>query len=362
VRGFRESSEVGAMPPLRVAVDARVIAEDTRGIGRYARAVLRRLTARDDVELTLLANPPFPRRYRAAYAAALGSDTFVVSARASRDHDLIWHPANGTFFTSSLPSVATIHDAVPFRYPDPDAKLRLHAQRPFLRSAQAAARVIAVSSFGRSEVHELLNVPIENITVIPHGVDASFTPGTPEPLPAVLKGRPFLLFVGDPIAEPRKNFPLLYEAYRRAWPGDDGPALVIAGRQAPKLPGVIHLGTLADDVVAGSAHALRACYRAALALTLSSYHETFGMPMLEAMACGTPVVASHASALPEIAGEAALYAPPDDSAAWGAALLRVVGDAPLRERLRAEGLRRAQLFSWDESARQHLALFQSVAG
>jgi glycosyltransferase involved in cell wall biosynthesis len=84
--------------------------------------------------------------------------------------------------------------------------------------------------------------------------------------------------------------------------------------------------------------------------------------MLEAMACGTPVVASRASALPEIAGDAALYAPSDDADAWAAALQRVVGDAPLRERLRAEGFRRAQLFSWDESARQHLTLFQSVAG
>jgi glycosyltransferase involved in cell wall biosynthesis len=313
------------------------------------------------VALTLLANSPFPQRYRAAYAGALGSEAFVVRGRVNHDLDLIWHPANGTFFTSSLPSVATIHDAVPFRYPDPDAKRRLHAQQPFLRSARTAARVIAVSSFGRSEVHELLNVPIENISVIPHGVDASFTPGTPEPLPAALKDRPFLLFVGDPIAEPRKNFPLLYEAYRRAWPAGDGPALAIAGARAPDLRGVIHLGTLADDVVAGGAHPLRACYRAALALTLASYHETFGMPMLEAMACGTPVVASRASALPEIGGEAALYAPPDEPDAWAAALQRVVRDAPLRERLRAEGLRRAQLFSWDESARQHLTLFQSVA-
>jgi glycosyltransferase involved in cell wall biosynthesis len=222
-------------------------------------------------------------------------------------------------------------------------------------------RELPRASFGRSEVHELLNVPSENITVIPHGVDASFTPGAPEPLPMLLKGRPFLLFVGDPIAEPRKNFPLLYEAYRKAWPADDAPALAIAGPRAPELPGVIHLGTLADDVAAEGAHTLRACYRGALALALASYHETFGMPMLEAMACGTPVVASRASALPEIAGEAALYAPPDDADAWAAALQRVVRDASLRERLRAEGFRRAHLFSWDESARQHLALFRSVA-
>jgi glycosyltransferase involved in cell wall biosynthesis len=318
--------------PLRIAVDARVVAEDTRGIGRYARAILRRLIARDDVELTLLT-----------------------------EFRLRWHPANGTFFTSSLPSVATIHDAVPFRYPDPDPKRRRHAQEPFRRSARAATRVIAVSAFGRSEVHQLLGVPLDRIAVIHHGVDAEFSPGEAVGLPDALRNRAFLLFVGDPIGEPRKNFPLLYDAYRRAWPLDAAPALAVAGPRAPELPGVVHVGNLADDLAGVSGgRALRACYRGALALTMASYHETFGMPMLEAMACGTPVVASRASALPEIAGDAALYVPPDDALAWAAALPRVVDDAALRDRLRAEGLRRAGAFTWDESARLHLELFRTV--
>jgi glycosyltransferase involved in cell wall biosynthesis len=350
------------MPPLRLAVDARVIAEDTRGIGRYARAMLRRLAARDDVTLTLLADPPFPQRSRRAYARALGNDAFNVRARAGRGHDAVWHPANGTFFSSPLPSVATIHDAVPFRYPDPDPQRREHAQRPFLRSARTATRVIAVSLFGRSELHELLEIPLEKIDVIEHGVDASFAPGAAEPLPPALSGRPFLLFVGDPIGEPRKNFAMLYEAYRRAWPDGDGPALAVAGPRAPALRGVTWAGNLGDDLNAGRDESLRACYRGALALTLASYHETFGMPMLEAMACGTPVVASRASALPEIGGDAAFYAPPNDPDAWAAALRRVVDDGQLRERLRAEGVERAKRFSWDESVRRHVALFRAVAG
>lgn len=348
------------MPPLRLAVDARVISEDTRGIGRYARAVLRRLAARDDVTLTLLAAGPFPQRQRAAYARALGSEAFVVSARAGRELDAIWHPANGTFFVSALPSVATIHDAVPFRYPDPDPKRRDHAQRPFLRSARTAARIIAVSAFGRDEVHSLLNVPLERIDVVPHGVDASFEPGKAEPLPPQLSGRPFLLFVGDPIGEPRKNFPLLYEAFRRAWPRGDGPLLAIAGPRALQLPGVIHAGNLGDDLTAGRQESLRACYRGALALALASYHETFGMPMLEAMACGTPVVASRASVLPEVGGDAALYVPPDDADGWAAALRRVVDDDALRDRLRDAGVRQAKRFDWERSVEQHVAIFHAV--
>ncbi|HEY6326490.1 MAG TPA: glycosyltransferase, partial [Candidatus Cybelea sp.] len=251
--------------PLRIAVDARVVAEDTRGIGRYARAILRRLIGRADVELTLLAEFRLRRRYFAAYARALGSDAFLLAARPGRDCDAIWHPANGTFFASSLPSVATIHDAVPFRYPDPDPKRRRHVQDPFLRSARTAARVIAVSSFGRSEVHQLLGVSLERIAVIHHGVDAEFTRGVAEPLPVALRDRPFLLFVGDPVAEPRKNFPLLYDAYRRAWPLDGAPALAVVGPRAPELPGIVHVGNLADDLAGVSGeHALRACYRGAL--------------------------------------------------------------------------------------------------
>jgi glycosyltransferase involved in cell wall biosynthesis len=348
------------MPPLRLAVDARVIAEDTRGIGRYARAILRRLAERDDVALTLLADRPFPQRQRTAYARALGSEAFSVSARVGRNLDAIWHPANGTFFISALPSVVTIHDAVPFRYADPDPKRRDHAQWPFLRSAETAARIIAVSSFGRDEVHALLGVPLDRIEVVPHGVDASFEPGKAAPLPPQLRERPFLLFVGDPIGEPRKNFPLLYEAFRRAWPGGDGPMLAIAGPRAPELAGVLHAGNLGDDLIAGRQESLRACYRGALALALASYHETFGMPMLEAMACGTPVVASRTSVLPEVGGDAALYVPPDDADAWAAALRRVVDDAALRERLRGAGLQQAKRFDWERSVEHHLSVFRAV--
>jgi alpha-1,3-rhamnosyl/mannosyltransferase len=349
------------MPPLRLAVDARVIAEDTRGIGRYARAVLRRLATRDDVTLTLLADSPFPRRAYDAYERALGSNAFRVGARAGRELDVIWHPANGTFFRSASPSVVTIHDAVPFRYPDSDPKRRRHAQEPFLRSAREAKRIIAVSIFGKSEVHALLKVPNERIVVIPHGVDPTFTPGPAEPLPERLQRQPYFLFIGDPIAEPRKNFLLLYEAYRRAWPSGDGPALAVAGARDPEFPDVVYAGNFHDDVIAGGSQPLRACYRGALALTLASYHETFGMPMLEAMACGTPVVASQSSALPEIAGNAALYAPPDDADAWATALRTIATDVALRQRLRADGLLHVHDFSWDESARRHLELFAEVA-
>lgn len=349
------------MPPLRLAVDARAIAQDTRGIGRYARAILRRLVTRDDVELTLLADPPFPFRQRSAYALALGATSFAIRSRVDREIDVVWHPANGTFFTSQAPSVVTIHDAVPFRYPDADIKRRDHAQRPFLRSAKTATRLIAVSSFGRNELHDVLQIPLDRIEVIPHGVEPSFAPGPAELLPPGVGTQRFLLFVGDPIAEPRKNFALLHDAYRRAWPNGDGPALVVAGSGAPDAPKIVAAGTLDDDLAAGKSERLRALYRGTLALALPSYHETFGMPMIEAMACGAPVLASHAGSLPEVGARAALYLPPHDAAAWAEALQRIVADAALRDRLRIAGLDRATHFNWDESAERHYALFRSLA-
>jgi glycosyltransferase involved in cell wall biosynthesis len=351
------------MSSLRLAVDARVVAEDTRGIGRYVRAILRRLIARDDVELTLLAPGPFAFRHRAAYARALGAPKFAVRAFVGNAVDLVWHPANGTFFPSpAVPSVVTIHDAVPFRYPEADSKRREHAQKPFVESVRTAAQFVAVSAFGRDELHAVFGLPVDQIDVIHHGVEPSFSPGLAQPLPAGIFPRRYLLFVGDPIAEPRKNFTLLYEAYRRAWPeGSNAPPLVVAGARAPVLPGVVHAGNLGDDLVGSTNDALRALYRGAIALTLASYHETFGMPMVEAMACGTPVIASRASSLPEIGGDAALYAPPDDAGAWADALQRVVADAALRDRLRIAGLDRATHFDWDESTERHLALFRDVA-
>lgn len=352
------------MSPLRLAVDALVVAEDTRGIGRYARAILRRLVARDDVELTLLERGPFAFRRRAALTEALGSSRFRVRSAAGRGvADVVWHPANGTFFRTGLPSVATIHDAVPFRYPDGDAKRRAHAQEPFLASVRTATHFIAVSEFGRDELRDALGIAPGRIDVIYHGVEPAFSPGPAQPLPEILRDRRYLLFVGDPIGEPRKNFALLYAAYRAAWNGGaTAPLLVIAGPRAPAWEGVVHAGNLGDDLtVQGAGKGLRALYRGALALTLPSYHETFGMPMIEAMACGTPVVASSAGSLPEVGGGAALYAPPGDASAWSDALQRITGDASLRDRLRLAGLDRATHFSWDESAARHLTVFGDVA-
>lgn len=361
-RNRRPSREVERIVKLlSLAVDARVVAQDTRGIGRYERAILRRLLTRDDIALTLLVLDPLPFARKGALARALGGSAFRVARRIdARRHDLVWHPANGTFFPSDVPSVVTIHDAVPFRYPSPDALENQRAQEPFLRSARTARAFITPSEFGRSEIVDVFGIEPANVHVIYHGVEPTFTPGAAQTLPHGIEPQRYFLFVGDPVGERRKNFPLLYEAHRRAWPQGDGPPIVVAGSVDPRLPGTIYAGEVGDDLHARENVALRALYRGALALTLASYHETFGMPLIEAMACATPVVASAASCLPEIGGEAALYAPPDDADAWAGALRRIADDTDLRNRLREAGPARARLFSWERSVERHLELFHAL--
>ncbi len=345
---------------LRLAVDARAAVEDTRGIGRYLRALLRRLVARDDVEVTLVVGRLSTWGMRAALERILNNHRFNVSRGVPRHADVMWHPANGTFFKSTLPAVATVHDAVPFRYPHADRRHSRRDQEPFLRSAQTAAHVIAVSKFGADEIHAMLGVPRERITVIYHGVAPSFVPGECRP-PAPLKEGEYFLFVGDPIAEPRKNFDMLLQAHGLAWPQHGGPPIAVAGARAPEAAEVIHAGNFGDDLYSETNDALRNLYRGALALVMPSYHETFGMPMLEAMACGTPVVASATSCLPEIAGDAALFAPPHDPQAWSESLLRISSDGDGRALLIAKGVERARAFQWKQSTQAHLQLFRDVA-
>ncbi len=149
---------------------------------------------------------------------------------------------------------------------------------------------------------------------------------------------------------------MLYEAYRAAF-GGRAPPLVVVGPVDPKRAGVHYAGLAAGDARGSGDAYLRSLYRGALALCIPSYYETFGMPMVEAMACGTPVIASRASCLPEIGADAALYAPPEDAQAWSTALRDIAAYMSLRERLRSAGLERARRYDWDESARRHAEVF-----
>jgi glycosyltransferase involved in cell wall biosynthesis len=320
------------MSPLHVAVDARDLATEWRGIARYVRAVLKRFAQRSDVAVTLV-------------------ERGLFGQRAPRGADVVWHPWNGTFFSSRAPAVVTFHDAVPFRFAASDPRKRRNEQGPWLRSASTARAFLANSHYTVSEVERFLNVPAARQTVTYLGVEHDvFAPhGVVNALP---DGRPFVLFAGT--SEPLKNLGTLLEAHAQAFPRDE-VALVVAGGAPPPHARALALGALEPAELA-------AWYRGASAVAVPSLYECFGLPLLEALACGTPVIASRTPSLVEVGGDAPLWiGDPLDIDAWTAGLLQTVSDEARRAVHRESGIERAATFSWDRCAEETLVVLRRTA-
>ena len=252
------------------------------------------------------------------------------------------------------PSVITVHDLAIYRNPGWfPGRQPLSTRFVVPRSLERADVIVAVSNHTADDIEELFGVPSSRIDVIPHGVSHQFRPMSSEDL-AMARARlqlpeRFILFVGT--IEPRKNLTTLLEAWAML---RDRPDLVIVGawgwlyeqieeRMARLGPGVHHIQGL-DPAE------LPAVYNLARVLAHPAWYEGFGFPPLEAMACGTPVVVSDRSSLPELVGDAGLIVPADDAEAWRKALERVVGDSDLAADLKRRGILRAARFSWSRSA------------
>ena len=226
--------------------------------------------------------------------------------------------------------------------------------------ASRAAVIITPSAYSRQSIIELLRVPAERVIVVPHGVTASIQdPVEMDPGPDVLRQlgvhKPYLLFVSK--LDPLKNVDVLLAAFVRVREQLDlqlvlaGPAgwyLPVLQRRAAEL-GVaddVHFLGLVSDT------ALHALYHGAEAMVFPSLFEGFGLPVLEAMACGTPVVCSRHCSLPEVAGDAAELVDPTDVEAIADSVVRVVSDAALKARMSAAGVLRAGEFTWERAAGQ----------
>jgi glycosyltransferase involved in cell wall biosynthesis len=336
---------------VRVAVDAHNLTRDDRGIGRYARAVLSRALRDPGFAWTLVVRDLFPKRAAVARALGVQPGEVEVSRRVPRDAGVVWFPWNGTFLRTDAPSVATVHDAAPFAFPAADARKRATEQNPFLATANTARRILVQSAFTASEVERWLGVDAERIVVTPLAVDAAFTPGPAEPLPAELRGRRYVLHVGA--HDERKNTAVLIEAFARAFP--EGDVTLAFTRLPPSLPRGGVVVDARDDA------ALTALYRGAALVALPSYYEGFGFPLLEAMACGAPVLAARAGSLPEVGGDAAAWVDDArDTGAWADALRALLHDDAALAALAACGPARAATFSWDRCTAQTLAVLREV--
>ncbi|MHB8140965.1 MAG: glycosyltransferase family 4 protein [Vulcanimicrobiaceae bacterium] len=334
---------------LRLAVDVHPLLVDHRGIGRYARALLRRILPRDDIDATLLLRGPLPGLRARALAAELGVARVRVAGRVPRGTQVLWSPWNGTFFEpNGAVNVVTMHDAWPFVSPATDPAKRLREQAPFRRSVESAQRILANSAWTRDELMQYLGADPARIVVIHLAAGDCFTPGTPQELPAGLRADGYILAVG--VDEPRKNLATLRAAHRAAFPHRELELVIVTNADFPDARCLQWL----------SAERLRDLYRGARCFVMPSTHEGFGMPPLEAMGCGTPVLVSRAAALPETCAQAALYVDaPMDVDAWAAALRALAGDDPaalaLRQALRTRGLQRAAAFTWEATADATLA-------
>jgi len=243
---------------------------------------------------------------------------------------------------SRVPMVVTVHDLAVLRYPEFfPAWTRLYARTWLRPTLRAAARVIAVSEFTKREVVELAGVPEDRVRVVPNAADQAFTAEGP-----AAEGD-YVLAVGT--LEPRKNLARLAEATRTI--GIELRVVGAPGWGGVELSGARWLGRLPDEEVA-------ALYRGALCLAYPSLYEGFGIPVLEAMRCGTPVVTSAGSAMAEVADGAAELVDPRDPASIAEGIQRAIAR---REELRAAGFERSQAFTWDAAAEATAAVYRELA-
>ena len=282
--------------------------------------------------------------------------------------DVLLCPLNVVPLAVSCPTVVVVHDLAFLRLNTHRRTKQSYLKAMTRASVSRARHVIAVSEFTRQELIEMLGVPESKVTAIPNGRGSAFVPQEAGSVRAFRERRSlperFLLFVGT--LEPRKNLDGLLRAYAGV-AERLGVSLVVVGGRGWRYSGSFDLvGTLGlegrvrfEDFVPDEE--LPLYYAAAVALVYPSLYEGFGLPPLEAMGTGTPVITTRGSSLSDVVGRAGLLVDAGDEAALAEAMVRVTEDGELRRDLRQAGLDRAALFSWDRAAAGTLDVLMSVA-
>lgn len=365
---------------MRIAIDARALLGQSTGIGTYTRGIAAALAAMPAQDVALFSPRPLPDAYRGGpWTVRADSHPFGIVwlqttlPRRLRDWNadvllaaLTIAPARGT-----VPYVSVVHDLTAWTNPEWHARRTVVGFVPMWeKTLERAAALVCVS---RATARELVRRYPEagpRIRVVPHGLDPAFSPAS-DPRTAertrrrYAAGSRFVLYLGT--LEPRKNVEQLVAACERLWARRRSrPDLVLAGGIGWKTSALArriarsHFRDKIHQIGYAPRDVARELYRAAEVFVYPSFVEGFGLPVLEAMASGVPVVASTAEALREVGGEAALYAPAEDVGALAAAVERALEDEPTRDRLRAAGLARAATFSWERAGRETLEALEGA--
>lgn len=361
---------------MKIAFDLRRIGNP--GIGRYMKCLTESIIAQAPEHEYLLMLPPNGESMVGATKAekicprlkyySVREQIELPRILGRHKIDLLHAPHFLLPLVRPCPAVATIHDVIYLACPQdlPSFAGRLYYRAMMNACSRMATRIITDSEYSRNEIVRYLRADPAKIEVIYPGVDPGFyRVADPAQLDAVRFkfsiDRDYILCVG--IYKPRKNHAGLLQAFQRFLESGGRAQLVIAGPMAEGESALrrlaIELGVAEHVVFAGFVDESDLCalYSAATVYACPSFYEGFGFTVLEAMACGVPVVCSSATSLPEVAGTAALYADPRDPGEMARQLLRVFSDADLRNSLIEQGRQNLQRFSWADTARQTLAVY-----
>ncbi len=369
---------------MRVALDAIPLVAAKTGIGHYTDALAEALARiHTDHQFTLLSpfdfafpvTPATPPNLNKVYfpVRSIFRRWWLVGASALMQispYD-VFHGTNYCIpVFAPCPTVVTVHDLSLFRRSQTheDDNVRRGKRRiPIM--IRRATRIIAPSEWTRREILEHFRVAPERVRTIPEAARKEMRP-LPDAESAAVRQKhglesPYLLFVGT--IEPRKNLLVLLRAYDellRTTP--HRPKLILCGGggwkndEVYRLVEELKLGDMVRFLGYVVDEDLPALYSGAECFIYPSLYEGFGLPPLEAMACGTPVITSNASSLPEVVGESGLMHDPEDHRALTAQIVTVLGEPGAAAKLRAQGLERARLFSWERAARETQALYDEV--
>lgn len=383
---------------MNIGIDARYVYDHFPGIGRYLANLIFALgEIHHKHTLVLIYNPDLPNTRYDWQTLRHATNIKLVSTRVrpftlseqvqiprlarTLELDLLHSPYYiKPYVGMPCPSLVSIYDLIGQRFPATLAWRTRQIQHIAMRLAvRSATRIITLSQSARADIIAFYQVPPERIAVTPAAADPRFSPQPAEVIAAVqtkhhLPAR-YLLYIGA--NKPHKNLECLICAWAHLVREDQPTTgtslageivLVIAGQYDPRYPAAQHLVAelgvestvrFIQNVAEGD---LPALYSGAELFVFPSYYEGFGLPPLEAMACGTPVICTNASSLPEVVGDAAIMVTPHDSSELAAAIRRLLADPALRATQRERGLRRTKEFSWHRTAEQTLQIYEKDGG